>query len=350
MRFALLGNHPDGLAMAQALAAAGNPLVAVCDRSPPDFAAMARSYSDLEDLLADPAVEAVVVAGPLGKRFEQLRRVIQSERAAYCVHPCDEKLDRAYEAAWMQSEAKHPLTPLLPDALHPAYARLAEILRESGGVTLLKWEGGVGQTDAVAFRGWDVLRKIGGEIVEVSGFAPTEEGNPADPLLFHGKFEKGGLIQATLLPGTDAGQRINAIGPAETVELVGPDEGGAVRLLRVRRNGDMAEEKWDRWDRWAALVAQPERVTWQDAVRAMELDDALRRSVAKRKSSDLEYGDVSQDAAGKGTLTLIGCGMVWLIPVLLVMSIWVPQAGWAIIPMLLGFFVLVGLRWLGRKP
>jgi len=188
MRFALLGNHSDGLAMAQALAAAGNPLAAVCDTPPPDFAATARVYTDLEDLLADPAVETIIVAGSLGKRFEQLRRVIQSERAAYCVHPCDEKVDRAYEAAWMQGETKTPLVPLLPDALHPAFARLAEIVRGWGGATLLKWEGGVGPAGEVAFREWDVLRKIGGEIVEVSGFAPTEERNPADPLLFHAKF------------------------------------------------------------------------------------------------------------------------------------------------------------------
>ena len=82
----------------------------------------------------------------------------------------------------------------------------------------------------------------------------------------------------------------------------------------------------------------------------MELDDALRRSVAKHKSSDLEYGDMSQDTAGKGTLTLIGCGMIWLILLVFALSIWVPAIRWAIVPMLLGFFALVALRWLGKKP
>src|SRR5262245_43887398 len=225
MRFALLGNHPDGLAMARALAAAGNPVVAVCETSQPHFAESARSYSDIEDLLADPAVEAVVVAGPIGKRFEQLRRVIQSERAAYCVHPCDEKLDRAYEAAWMQGETKQPLVPLMPDGLHPAYARLSEIGREWGGMKLLKWEGGYGPAGEV--HGWHARRRVGGDIVEVSGFGPAEERRPSDPLLFNGKFEKGGLIQATLLPGTNVPQRVVVVGPAETVELDGPDDVGA---------------------------------------------------------------------------------------------------------------------------
>jgi len=143
--------------------------------------------------------------------------------------------------------------------------------------------------------------------------------------------------------------RIFVVGPAETVELIGPDDGGAARLRRVPQSGDAAEEKWDRWDRWAALVAQPERVTWQDAIRAMELDEALRRSVEKRKSSDLEYGDTSPDTAGKGTLTLIGCGMIWMILAVFALSVWVPAIRWAIVPMLLGFFALLALRWLGKN-
>jgi hypothetical protein len=247
----------------------------------------------------------------------------------------------------MQGETKQPLVPLMPDGLHPAYARLAEIGREWGGIKLLKWEGGCGAAEA--FRGWDALRRVGGDIVEVSGFGVAEERGPADPLLFNGKFEKGGLIQAALLPGTNLPQRLVAVGPAETAEIDGPDGTGAARLRRVPCDGKSTDEKWDHWDRWAALGAHPERVTWQDATRAMELEDAMRRSVEKRKSSDLEYGDTSQDAAGKGTITLIGCGMIWLILLVFALSIWEPAIRWAIVPMLLGFFALLALHWLGKK-
>ncbi len=222
MRFALLGNHPDGLAMARALSAAGKSLVAVCETPVPDFAASIRPYSDIEDLLADPAVETVIVAGPLEKRFEQLRRVLQSERGAFCVHPCDAKVDRAYEAAWIQGETKQSLVPLLPNSLHGAVARFAEIVRGWGGFSLLKWESAIDTSNGNAFGGWDVLRKIGGEIVEVSGFASGEEVTPSDPLLFHGKFESGSLIQVVLLPGSHFRQRIAAHSIAETLELDGP--------------------------------------------------------------------------------------------------------------------------------
>ena len=52
MRFALLGDHPDGRAMADALVASGRH----------ERAAHAAA-ADLEEVLADPAVMAVIVAG-----------------------------------------------------------------------------------------------------------------------------------------------------------------------------------------------------------------------------------------------------------------------------------------------
>src|SRR4051794_14135020 len=103
MRFALLGNHPDGLAMAEALVATGrHTLAVVCDVAAPPFAAQAKRYPEIEEVLADPEVELVIVAGPMTVRAEQLRRAVQSERDVLCVHPCAEKPDAAYEAALIQ--------------------------------------------------------------------------------------------------------------------------------------------------------------------------------------------------------------------------------------------------------
>ena len=66
---------------------------------------------DLEEVLADPAIDAVIVAGGPSVRAAQLRRALQSERYVVCVHPADDTADLAYEAASIQSEA----TPL-PDS------------------------------------------------------------------------------------------------------------------------------------------------------------------------------------------------------------------------------------------
>ena len=72
-------------------------------------------------------------------------------------------------------------------------------------------------------------------------------------------------------------------------------------------------------------------------------NDALRRSVEKRRTSGLEYQEISEEVGSKGTLTLIGCGMIWVILLIFGLSIWVPAVRWAIVPLLLGYLALLGM-------
>src|SRR4051794_18164934 len=111
MRFALLGTHPDGIDMACALAEGGrHEIVAYTSAEPlPEpvlrrWGPHAQRLHDLEDLLADPAVEAVIVAGTPANRAVQLRRAMQSERHVLCAYPPDAVPDGAYEAAMIRKD------------------------------------------------------------------------------------------------------------------------------------------------------------------------------------------------------------------------------------------------------
>src|SRR5438067_2095961 len=140
MRFALLGDHPDGVDFAAAAVASGrHQLVACCGVGDAVRQRLGdpRAVSDAEEILADPAVEAVVVAGPPGVRGEQLRRAVQSERAVACVHPAGDRPDLAYEVSMTQADTGHALMPLLPEATHPAFRRLAEFVGQNGALRLL---------------------------------------------------------------------------------------------------------------------------------------------------------------------------------------------------------------------
>src|SRR5262245_12952775 len=137
MHFALLGDHPDGLDMARALAESGRHRLAVYS-GPAVGAEYLRRWGlefkavgDLEEVLADPAVEAVIVAGPPAVRAEQLRRALQSERHVLCVQPVDATPDTAYEAAMIQGDTRQVLLPLLPEGLHPGVRRLAQLARSA---------------------------------------------------------------------------------------------------------------------------------------------------------------------------------------------------------------------------
>jgi predicted dehydrogenase len=373
MRFALLGNHPDGVEMACALVECGRHRLVACtalldEDSLRRLGDGVRKVSDVEEVLADPAVEMVLVAGDVSVRAAQLRRALQSERPVLCVHPADQTPDAAYEAAMIQADTAGLLLPLLPEATHPGLHRLAQLLAAPsplGPLRLLEFvRSSPGELlDGVevpgrkpSIPGWDILRLVGGDIAEVSAFSAAEELLPGQPLLVAGRFERGGLFQMTLLPAQpQASWRITAHGVDQDAELYWPQGWlGPAYLSWREADSEMQEEAWEPWDPWPTLVeqlevalaarppaAQEPSSSWQGERRALELDAAARRSVERRRSSPLEYPEASEEVGFKGTMTLAGCGMVWLVLVLVIASIWLPAEYRGFFRPLLGW--LIGL-------
>ena len=87
-------------------------------------------------------------------------------------------------------------------------------------------------------------------------------------------------------------------------------------------------------------AAEQPRLSWQDEVHCLELDDGTRRSVQRRRSSLLEYPEASEEVSFKGTMTLVGCGLLWAIILLAILSRWQPRIGWAIAPLLAVFLLM----------
>lgn len=376
MRFALLGDHPDGLAMTQALAASGRhnlihfsgPTAAAEELE--KFGLRFQRTGDLEEVLADPAVELLIVAGRPATRPEQLRRALQSERHVLCVHPADDKPELAYEASMIQADTGRLLLPLLPEALHPAVVRLAELTRNPEAelgkpylITVERWSSEKIADVRPSLPGWDVLRRLGGEIAEVSAFAVAEEMNLAEPVTVAGRFEGGGLFQTLLVPGQpDRRWSLTVLGASSRAELVFPQ--GCPGPARIVWSGDggTQEQTWELWDPWPQMVQiveaalaptdgqKPKAVgrypTWQDAIRSLELDDAARRSVEKRRTSVMEYQEASEEVGFKGTMTLVGCALLWGIILVVILAAWFPKLGYLIIPGLVVFLLLQILRWL----
>jgi predicted dehydrogenase len=382
MHFALVGDDPDGMAMACALADSGRHAIAAYTTPPAEPIlrqwADARQFHDLEEVLADPAIEAVIVAGTLAYRPAQLRRAVQSERHVLCVHPPASGPEPAYEAGLMRDDTGCVLLPLLHAGWHPAVRRLAEFSRPqqgpspTGSFILLEGEwaasgevllSGDDPLDKPAFPVWDLLRALGGEVQEVWGYAEKEEVDPVGPILVSGRFEAGGLFRITLLPNQPADRlSLAVIGSAGRAELLFPVGPAGPAFLNWEQAGETVEESWLAWDPWPGLVEAFERAlegnseaptpSWADAIRALELDDAVRRSIARRRASLLEYPEAGEEASFKGTMTLVGCGMLWAILVLLLLSLWAPGVRWLIVPLLAVFLVLQLLRYLipERKP
>jgi predicted dehydrogenase len=364
----------------------------------------ARPIPDLEEILADPQIEAVIVADTLEERAVQLRRALQSERHVLCTYPIDRAPDLAYEAAMLQADARCILLPLMPDALDPAVVRLAEWIslnKAGNSLQLIRMEGwlssavclearrvsdGANPMGLLSFTGWDVLRRLGGEIAEVSALGRREEAVTNEALLVTGRFDQDGLFESVFLP-IKGGQerRLIVFGDKSRAELTFPVHSHARAILYSQdRTGKSNQEGFESWDPWLALVkvfesaliagpppnstgargvspplqndlvsggarhepARGQPVTWQTAIRALELDDAVRRSLARRRVSVLEYPEPTEEVGFKGTMTLVGCSVLWVVLTLLILSRWAPWAGWLIVPILIVFLGLQLLRWI----
>jgi predicted dehydrogenase len=375
MQFALLGEHPDGLAIARALVGSGRHELLAYSGPPVGaeylkrWSISARAVGDVEEVLADPAIRAVIIAANPSDRPAQLRRALQSERHVLCVHPADLSPDIAYEAAMIQADTRVVLLPLLPEAFHPAVRRLAELLRDmppekrlidmerASTESVLLETGTAGYRPAVP--GWDTLRHLGGEIVEIVGISAMEEMAVESPVLLAGRFQNGGLFQMMLLPlQADTRWRITVRTALGQIDLVFPEGWpGPARLAWRDESGEAREETWESCDPWAPLVElfetaaatgdrSPLMLSWQDEIRCLELDDAARRSVERRRASTLEYQEVTEEVGFKGTMTLVGCALLWGSLVILMLSVWLPWLAWAILPVFGLFLALQVLRWL----
>jgi hypothetical protein len=84
---------------------------------------------------------------------------------------------------------------------------------------------------------------------------------------------------------------------------------------------------------------------WQDEIRCLELDEAARRSVERRRASTLDYQEATEETGFKGTMTLVGCALIWGSLVALLLSAWLPWLLWAILPGFGLFLMLQVLRW-----
>jgi predicted dehydrogenase len=403
MQFALLGDHLDGIDLARALVSTGRYELRTYSGPAPGRAQLARlglepsSVSDLEEVLADPHIELAIVAGHLSVRSAQLKRALQSEIHVICVHPADPSPDIAYETALIQSDTQRVLLPLLPMAMHPGVQRLADLARDwlplpvqkgrlQLSARLLELE--IWSTEEVLLEfgeenpkpsvpGWDLLRYVGGEITELFLQAAGGELKDGDALLLAGRFQNGILLQATYVPHqADARWRLSLVTTTGRMTLLFTHGWpGPATLTYQDETGGQRSESWQMIDPWIAwierfeqelanpplkkgeqgrvaeesLARTPPQLGWQDELRALELDDAARRSVHYGRSSALDLQEVTEEAGFKGTMTLVGCSMIWLTVIVLIVSVWIPWITWLIVPLFGGFLLMQGLRWVFPK-
>ncbi len=112
------------------------PVVAICDHYPHALrkaaadAPNAKSYADYKDLLADPNVQAVVIATPTGTHREIALAAIAANKHVYCEAPLANTIDDAKAIATAARDAvKIVFQPGLQERAHPQRQFLIPFIR-----------------------------------------------------------------------------------------------------------------------------------------------------------------------------------------------------------------------------
>jgi predicted dehydrogenase len=333
LKLGMLGTDPRIAAVAAEATRRGHEIAITVD-----MPAAAAHAGDSGGLL-DPAVCDAVLVGRDGwstERAEAVRLLVQAGRPLVASHPLDPSMLWAWEVEMIRRDVGGVIVPLLPERLHPFVARLRELLEASlagsgplGGVESLVLERRLAsrtRSDVLAALACDadLVRVLTGDPARLSALGVGPETDAA--------------AWQTLVVGFTGPTSV----PVRWQAAAGGEPG--VRLAVHCERGIAAVEipaDWSRPWRWsqpgqadeeqayqpaaetmslleAALEREPDPVaapvvpaaSWADAARAIELADAVPRSVAKGRAVDLHQEEFSDLGTFRGTMASLGCGII----------------------------------------
>ncbi|MEK6239245.1 MAG: hypothetical protein N2C14_31390, partial [Planctomycetales bacterium] len=373
MNFALLGADETTLPMARAATQAGHRVTAafaVGNHRPsleqliPDL----QFTSSWEAMLDGGKADAVIVAsGEEEERFEQLRGLLLAEVPALVAFPSAVSILPHYELEAVREDTGGLLSAYPALRSHPAIARIREAMQldsaEDRDAKDSKNHQPLRQIvvdrsfprrtrDRVIeqfIRDVDWLRALCGELLQVNAMAPgvsAVEQNPQyDGLGVQLSGPSEVIVRWSAGPVEEAsGAKIVLWGDSAKATLLISDdqqpwklnsqEGSPEKETEAEEGGeddlprDSWEEEFPEWDPWEASI---ERLvdamkgdsvapTWLDSVRALELAEAVERSLIRRRMIELRVGEHSEEAAFKGTMAVAGCGMLLAMLVVFLLS------------------------------
>jgi predicted dehydrogenase len=374
MKFLIIGEGVEELAWAQALANhSDHQLWAAC----PGFKEFPElpGGRDLDGALATDGIEAVVVGGEPDLRSEALRRVAAAGFPCICLHPPGPNTDPYYQIALSHQETGAIVVPDIPGRLHPAVSAFTKAVGRGGD--LGEFRGiryeipvGAGPDDCDlaghAFPGVvDLVRTLLGEIEAVTATGDPAGDRPSLSLVVQLRAgdSRRGEVRLEGPPSEPAQLILTAADGTLTLEHDAAFLGPSRLVRRSARDGESIIEipSWDPRDAiletlTAAVAGHDAHPNLLDGTRAMELTEAVARSLHRGRTIDLLYEEMSESGNFKSVMTGVGCGLLLAILILIptVMTLkslgfeWATYLLWVIPPILVLFLMLQFLR-LGLK-
>jgi myo-inositol 2-dehydrogenase/D-chiro-inositol 1-dehydrogenase len=379
MNVLILGDGEEELAWARWVLGCGEHRLAAAF---PGFAepgmAGVPAPQDLDDALARPGLDAVLVGGPIEVRGEYLRRAAAEGLAVICLHPSGIDSEAYYQVALSRTETGAVIVPYLPLRLHPAVAALRRAIAtgELGAFRGLRLESPAGgeDIDLVRFalpRLVDVIRALVGEIEALTATGDPPGDHPDLELVVQRRAGLARRAELRIWSGPAGPVRVAFLGAngSLTAEIDSLFQQPA-RLIHSASSGGERTLELEHWEPHQAIfsvlmASRPGRArtdlpspSLHDGTRAMELAEATVRSLRRGRTVDLHYEPITEEATFKSVMTSSGC-LIFLAAVLLLpLALAGPPLGfrWTIFiaylipPILVAFVLLQVLRFAVRKP
>lgn len=338
MKFALIGDDPAALELVRAIAAspvdhlATASLLAATALEVKSCAPGVRITAGWDELLADPGIDGVVVAGAQAETLEAAKQLAAAGKSLLIVPQAMQGSTFYYELSLIRDDTGVLLFPVLPArvdrevvALRHALGELQigrlqylELTRETPATA--QGDGRSRMTSAeiddALLPDVDLLRHIGGDYNQVTA-------------LHFGSDEHGVANAAVTLSGNHCPEAVWKIRraheqPLWELKLIG-EQGTAVLTCDAagQFHSSIAPRRIDAavpqaQDRGAAILARfkavravdREACEWSDLVRNMEIVEATHRSIRRRRTIDLHFETTSERSLFKTQMTAIGCGVL----------------------------------------
>lgn len=349
MRFALLGEGPLAFAVAHAVLAQApaHRLIRqsrLGSLSLPDspFAPGVRFARNWEELLTDADVDAVIVGGGNDELQPVVRQLVQAGKAVLVAPELVQSAAFFYELSLVESESPGRIFPMLGLRGHPLVLKLKELLSqgELGSIRHVQFDRKLASQAAAAHApvltpaqmasallvDADLLRMLCGSYDQVTASRSGEaaRGYSLATVMLAGS----GVPQAvwtTAAHPHDDDWKLTISGEAGTAVLDGNPAEGRLRLTLHGIEPSAAVEECTAdagaWllETFAASAAQSRgsenpagSSQWDELARAVELVDAVERSVRRRRTIDVYFETPSERGIFKTQMTAVGCSLLML--------------------------------------
>ena len=334
MKFALLGDDPQALALARAAAYGPHQLAWIGEAAGAadllrTIAPRATRDTPWESLLDNRTADVVIVgrSADEDRRADQLRKLVQVGVPLLVTHPGSSSMLVCYELEMIRCETGCIMRHYSHGRLHPAITVLADLVagrsNEIGAVEQIVFARALPQRDKRTVleqfaRDVDLVTMVAGDINKIGALGAADD-------------EAAYATLSVQMSG------VSATGLRWSVQPVDEQTGGTLSLLgtagRTVLQMPLTDQPWtleqtvgsqtertvySDWDEPAAAIeamvkAVDERAdasTWSEAARTVGLAEAIERSLKKGRTIELYEQEFSEQSTFRGMMTSLGCGLL----------------------------------------